>query len=179
MPMRARLRPTRDRGRVVLRFIGRRAALADPSRRRVREPRRVTSECEAVPPSRRRRPDGEPLRVLIVDDEQSMREWMRILFQRDGFEVLVAEDGIAARDLIGREYVDVLLTDIRMPRMDGIELLQAPRASIAPDTIVCMMTAHFTRDSEEWRRARDGRRGGALREAVPRRQPGRRCRSDS
>ncbi len=83
-----------------------------------------------------------------------MREWMRILFQRDGFEVLVAEDGLAARELLAREYVDVLLTDIRMPRMDGVELLKAA-ADLAPDAIVCMMTAHFTRDSEEWQRARD------------------------
>jgi two-component system response regulator PilR (NtrC family) len=99
------------------------------------------------------RPGGAP-RLLIVDDEQSMREWMRILFQREGFEVLIAEDGLAARDLIGREYVDVVLTDIRMPRMDGLELLKSTRA-IAPDAIVIMMTAHFTRDSNEWRRARE------------------------
>jgi two-component system response regulator PilR (NtrC family) len=96
----------------------------------------------------------QSLRVLIVDDEQSMREWMRILFQRDGFEVLVAADGLAARELIAREYVDVVLTDIRMPRMDGIDLLKAAR-ELAPDAIVCMMTAHFTRDSDEWRRARE------------------------
>jgi two-component system response regulator PilR (NtrC family) len=96
----------------------------------------------------------QALRVLIVDDEQSMREWMRILFQRDGFDVLVAADGLAARELISREYVDVVLTDIRMPRLDGIELLKAAR-EIAPDAIVCMMTAHFTRDSDEWRRARE------------------------
>ena len=100
----------------------------------------------------------QPLRILIVDDEQSMREWMRILFQRDGFQVSVADDGLSARDLIGREYVDVVLTDIRMPGLGGIELLKAIR-EMAPDAIVCMMTAHFTRDSEEWRRARDG---GAL-----------------
>jgi two-component system response regulator PilR (NtrC family) len=98
---------------------------------------------------------SEPLRILIVDDEQSMREWMRILFQRDGFQVSVAEDGFAARELLSREYVDVVLTDIRMPRMDGLELLRNAR-EIAPDTIVCMMTAHFTRDSEEWRHAREG-----------------------
>jgi two-component system, NtrC family, response regulator PilR len=93
-------------------------------------------------------------RILIVDDEQSMREWMRILFQRDGFEVVVAEDGFVARDLIGREYFDVVLTDIRMPRIDGLELLRSARA-LAPDAIVIMMTAHFTRDSDEWRRARE------------------------
>ncbi len=96
---------------------------------------------------------SETFRILIVDDEQSMREWMRILFQRDHFEVLVAGDGHAAREVMAREYVDVLLTDIRMPRMDGLELLKAA-ADVAPDTIVCMMTAHFSRDSEEWRRAR-------------------------
>jgi two-component system, NtrC family, response regulator GlrR len=93
-------------------------------------------------------------RILIADDEQSMREWLRILFQRDGFDVLVAEDGVAARDLVARDYVDVVLTDIRMPRMDGLDLLKAIR-EIAPDVVVIMMTAHFTRDSAEWKRARD------------------------
>ena len=96
----------------------------------------------------------EAPRILIVDDEQSMREWMRILFQRDGFDVLVAEDGLTARDLVGRDYIDVVLTDIRMPRMDGLDLLKAIRG-VAPDVVVIMMTAHFTRDSAEWKRARD------------------------
>jgi DNA-binding NtrC family response regulator len=100
------------------------------------------------------RDDNAAPRVLIADDEQSMREWMRILFQRDGFDVLVAEDGAQARDIIAREFVDVVLTDIRMPRVDGLELLKSVR-ELAPDSIVIMMTAHFTRDSEEWRRARE------------------------
>lgn len=93
-------------------------------------------------------------RILIVDDEQSMREWMRILFQRNGFDVLIAEDGAAARDIVGREYLDVVLTDIRMPRLDGVQLLQSVR-TMAPDVIVLMMTAHWTRDSAEWKQARD------------------------
>ncbi len=93
-------------------------------------------------------------RILIVDDEQSMREWMRILFQRDGFDVLVAEDGIAARELVSREFVDVVLTDIRMPRMDGLQLLSSIRG-LAPDAVVIMMTAHFSRESNEWKRARE------------------------
>jgi two-component system response regulator PilR (NtrC family) len=101
------------------------------------------------------RADGvEKPRILIVDDEQSMREWMRLLFQRDGFDVLTAEDGLTARDLVTREYLDVVLTDIRMPRLDGVELLQQVR-DIAPDVIVLMMTAHWTRDSAEWRAARE------------------------
>ncbi|HQZ40081.1 MAG TPA: sigma-54 dependent transcriptional regulator [Vicinamibacterales bacterium] len=93
-------------------------------------------------------------RILIADDEQSMREWLRILFQRDGFDVVTAEDGLSAREIIAREYVDVVLTDIRMPRLDGIGLLQAVR-ELAPDAIVLMMTAHWTRDSDEWKHARD------------------------
>ncbi|MDP2054297.1 MAG: sigma-54 dependent transcriptional regulator [Acidobacteriota bacterium] len=92
-------------------------------------------------------------RILIVDDEQSMREWMRLLFQRDGFEVLIAEDGVVARDLVTREYVDVVLTDIRMPRLDGVQLLKAV-GELSPDAIVLMMTAHWTRDSTEWAEAR-------------------------
>jgi len=93
-------------------------------------------------------------RILIADDEQSMREWLRILFQRDGFDVLTAEDGLTAREIVAREYVDVLLTDIRMPRLDGLGLLQAVR-ELAPDAIVLMMTAHWTRDSDEWKHARE------------------------
>jgi len=93
-------------------------------------------------------------RILIVDDEQSMREWLRILFQRDGFEVLIADDGLTAREIVAREYVDVVLTDIRMPRMDGLALLQAVR-ELAPDVVVLMMTAHWTRDSDEWKHARE------------------------
>ncbi len=96
---------------------------------------------------------GAP-RILIVDDEQSMREWLRILFQRDGFDVLIADDGAAAREQLGREFVDVILTDIRMPRVDGLALLQSVR-ELAPDVVVCMMTAHWTRDSDEWKRARE------------------------
>ena len=101
---------------------------------------------------RREADTGKP-RILIADDEQSMREWMRLLFQRDGFEVLIAEDGVAARELITREYVDVVLTDIRMPRLDGVGLLLSIR-EMAPDIIVTMMTAHWSQDSAEFVEAR-------------------------
>jgi two-component system response regulator PilR (NtrC family) len=97
---------------------------------------------------------AEKPRILIVDDEQSMREWLRLLFQRDGFEVLTAENGLVARDLVTREFVDVVLTDIRMPGLDGVKLMESIR-ELAPDAIVLMMTAHWTRDSTEWLDARE------------------------
>jgi two-component system response regulator PilR (NtrC family) len=105
-------------------------------------------------PSERAVSEAEKPRILIVDDEQSMREWMRLLFQRDGFEVLIAEDGMVARDLVAREYLDVVLTDIRMPRLDGVQLLKAVR-ELSPDAVVLMMTAHWTQDSAEWSEARE------------------------
>ncbi|MSO60901.1 MAG: sigma-54-dependent Fis family transcriptional regulator [Acidobacteria bacterium] len=83
-----------------------------------------------------------------------MREWMRLLFQRDGFDVLTAADGVTARDLVTREYLDVVLTDIRMPRLDGVQLLKAVR-DLSPDAVVVMMTAHWTQDSAEWAEARE------------------------
>ena len=83
-----------------------------------------------------------------------MREWLRILFQRDGFEVLIADDGLTAREIVAREFVDVVLTDIRMPRLDGVRLLASVR-ELAPDAVVLMMTAHWTRDSDEWKHARE------------------------
>ncbi len=101
-----------------------------------------------------KRPGTDRPRILIVDDEQSMREWMRLLFQRDGFDVMTAEDGATARDLVTREYIDVVLTDIHMPKLDGVQLLKAVR-DLAPDVVVLMMTAHWTRDSIEWKEARE------------------------
>ena len=99
----------------------------------------------------------EKPRILIVDDEQSMREWLRLLFKGEGYEVLTAKDGVEARDLVGSEYVDLVLTDIRMPRLGGLELLKSIK-EMAPETIVMMMTAHFTQDSADWN---DARRLGA------------------
>ena len=91
-------------------------------------------------------------RILIVDDEQSMREWMRILFQRDGFEVLVAEDGIVARDIVAPR-VRRRRAHRHPHAAPGRRRAAAERSrELRPTSIVLMMTAHLTRDSEEWRR---------------------------
>ena len=50
---------------------------------------------------------------------------------------------MSAREIVTREYLDVVLTDIRMPRLDGVQLLKVVR-DLAPDVIVLMMTAHWT-----------------------------------
>jgi two-component system response regulator PilR (NtrC family) len=100
------------------------------------------------------RPEHQKPRILIADDEQSMREVMRQLFRKNGFDVVTAEDGVVARDIVADGFLDLVLTDIRMPRLDGVALLRAVR-EMAPDVTVVMMTAHWTQDSAEWQEARE------------------------
>jgi len=61
-------------------------------------------------------------KILIVDDECNFRNVMAHIFTSEGYKVSLAEDGIAALRALETEIFDVLITDIRMPNMDGIEL---------------------------------------------------------
>jgi len=85
-------------------------------------------------------------RVLIVDDERSMRELLSIVLRRDGFEVQTAEDGIAAVELLKKQRFDILITDIRMPQMNGVDLLREAK-NIAPDIVSIVMTAFASTDT--------------------------------
>ncbi len=67
-------------------------------------------------------------RVLVVDDEISVRLVLREFLEEDGHDVETAEDAEAALDLLGREGFDVVLSDIILPRMNGVDLLHAIRA---------------------------------------------------
>src|SRR4026209_1444035 len=87
-----------------------------------------------------------PARLLVVDDERSMRELLSIVLRRDGYDVLVAEDGAAAVDLLKRERVDILITDIRMPQMNGVDLLREAKR-IAPDIVSIVMSSFATTET--------------------------------
>src|SRR3989441_7174822 len=78
--------------------------------------------------------------LLIVDDELSMRQFLTHLFQRDGHTVRVAENGRKAMSLLREQPADVIISDVKMPDMGGIELLRAAR-ELRPDVEVIMMTA--------------------------------------
>lgn len=65
--------------------------------------------------------------IVVVDDEPDARVVARLVLERAGHEVLVARHGLQALDLLGEHEVDVLLTDLHMPRMDGRELAEAAR----------------------------------------------------
>jgi two-component system response regulator PilR (NtrC family) len=85
-------------------------------------------------------------RVLVVDDERSMRELLTIVLRRDGYEVLLAENGAVAVELLKRERVDILITDIRMPQMSGVDVLREAK-KIDPDIISIVMTAFASTDT--------------------------------
>ena len=67
--------------------------------------------------------------LLVVDDEPYYCEIAKDWFEREGCRVLTAEDGIAALKLLEDEKVNAIITDIRMPRMDGVELIRRLKAS--------------------------------------------------
>ena len=65
--------------------------------------------------------------ILVVDDELSMRQFLTHLFQRDGHSIRVAENGRQAMTLLRQEPADVIISDVKMPDMGGIDLLRAAR----------------------------------------------------
>lgn len=84
-------------------------------------------------------------RILVVDDERSMREMLAILLKREGHDVTVAENGRAAIDLINKHPFDLVVSDARMPDLDGLEVLRHAR-SVNPSVIAIMVTAYGSPD---------------------------------
>ena len=84
--------------------------------------------------------------ILLIEDETLLRESLAELLGDEGYEVVQAPNGRAGRDLTLQRAFDLVLTDIRMPEMDGMELL-AHVQQIAPQTPVVMLTAFGTVDS--------------------------------
>ena len=78
--------------------------------------------------------------ILIVDDEQSYRQLLSLVFEGDGHTIRTATNGREALELLQRESADVVISDVRMPDMDGIEMLSSLRET-QPDLGVVLMTA--------------------------------------
>ncbi len=79
------------------------------------------------------------VRILLAEDDDAMRQYLARALERSGYEVVAVDRGTAALPLIKAERFDLLLTDIVMPEMDGIELAQQA-ATIAPDMRVMFIT---------------------------------------
>jgi DNA-binding NtrC family response regulator len=84
--------------------------------------------------------------ILVAEDERVLRESLAALLESEGFAVLQAQTGRQARDMALERSIDLVISDVRMPEMDGHELLAALQ-QIAPQTPVLVMTAFGTVDS--------------------------------
>src|SRR5213593_4236279 len=102
----------------------------------------MSTATESVVPATDRRPP----RILVVDDERSMRELLAIVLRREGYEVLLADNGRTAVDVLEREPVDLLISDIKMPDLSGVEVLRAAK-KIDQDILGIMITAFASTDS--------------------------------
>ena len=80
-------------------------------------------------------------RILVVDDELSMREFLEIFFLQNGHEVVLAEDGTEAVQLLHEHEFDLVITDLRMPGTHGMVVLRRCR-ELYPETPVIVMTAY-------------------------------------
>ena len=81
--------------------------------------------------------------ILVVDDETAHLETLERLFDKEGYEVLTAEDGDDALDILRDRSVNLVITDLKMPGTDGMDLLRLTK-KLRPDTEVILMTAFGT-----------------------------------
>lgn len=84
--------------------------------------------------------------ILIIDDERSIRNTLKDILENEGYSVDVAEDGIHGLDKLKNEHYDLVFCDVKMPKMDGIEVLGNIKKE-NPDQTVVMISGHGTIDT--------------------------------
>ncbi|MEW6067783.1 MAG: sigma-54 dependent transcriptional regulator [Nitrospirota bacterium] len=85
-------------------------------------------------------------KILVVEDEKNMREVIKILLEEEGYEVTTASDGLEGLSYIDKDIFDLVITDLKMPHVDGFGLLKKTK-EVAPDTIVIIITAFGTTET--------------------------------
>ena len=82
-------------------------------------------------------------RILVVDDEKKMRHILQLMLEREGFRAEQAENGKEALDILQQKRFDLIITDLKMPVMDGMSLLEEAK-KIDPDLPIIVITAYGT-----------------------------------
>jgi two-component system response regulator PilR (NtrC family) len=80
-------------------------------------------------------------KILVVDDDQGMREFLEIMMTREGYRVVTAGDAGKALSRCRKETFDLIITDLKMPKMDGIGFLKEVK-QLSPETMVILITAY-------------------------------------
>jgi two-component system chemotaxis response regulator CheY len=90
--------------------------------------------------------------ILVIDDDHNIREQLRLHLSNAGYEVLIADDAIAAGYMVLRSPPDLIITDVNMPHMDGFEFIAALKADKSlPNIPVIFLTS----DEEGDKRGKD------------------------
>jgi two-component system response regulator PilR (NtrC family) len=84
--------------------------------------------------------------ILVVDDEESMREFLDIMLSKEGYDVALASSGEDAFSILDQKTFDLVITDIRMKDIDGIDVLKKTK-SVNPETMVILISAFATADT--------------------------------
>ena len=78
------------------------------------------------------------LRILVIDDNAAIRELLRFVLEEEGYEVIEAADGAEGLRQCQAAPTDLVITDLQMPGMDGLELMQALRRLVPPPALMAM-----------------------------------------
>ena len=84
--------------------------------------------------------------ILVVDDELVMRETLQEILELEGFQVSQADSGEAALEILSEAKIDLMLLDLKMKGLDGLQTTEAAKR-ISPETVIIMLTAHGTLES--------------------------------
>ncbi len=79
-------------------------------------------------------------KILVVDDERSMRDFLSIMLKKAGYDVTTAADGDEAVKILHKDIFDLVITDLKMPKVDGLQVLKTVK-ELSPDTVVIVITA--------------------------------------
>ena len=82
----------------------------------------------------------EPLRVLVIEDDETARKQMAKAIRKEGYQVLTAEDGRAGLDIFEKERPEIVITDLKMPGIGGLEVMQTVKR-LSPNVQVVLITA--------------------------------------
>lgn len=85
-------------------------------------------------------------RILVVDDEESIREFLQIMLKKEGYEISLAEDGQKAIEILQKKTFDMVISDLQMPHVTGMELLKHVKENY-PDLVFMMITAFGTTEN--------------------------------